>query len=322
MYHRVVVPLDGSELAEDVLPHVAELIRGRDSQVFLLSVTPLMKGTIPPFVDLRPKRAEQQRVAQALEEYLRTAAGPLVSVAADVHVNVRLGRPADEILTFVGEVDADLIAMSTHGRSGLGHRVFGNVTDRVLRGTECPVLLVQAEHTQSRASYQRVVVPLDGSELAEQVLPYVQALVRAPQTTPLQQGRFSQSPRVFLVSVLATGLGERTVALLTSYPPGFQLATTALDHAEVQLRGYLRSVATALRSQGIAAQIAVRRGAPADEILSHAVEVEADVIAMTTHGLSGVSRWVYGDVAGEVLQEAYTPVLLVRPTFEEGKVET
>jgi nucleotide-binding universal stress UspA family protein len=318
MYHRVVIPLDGSELAEDVLPHVAELIRGRDSQVFLLSVTPVMKGAIPPFVDLRPKRDDQQRVAQELEGYLRTVAGPLAPVAADIQVNVRFGRPADEILTFVGEVDADLIAMSTHGRSGLGHWVFGTVTDRVLRGTECPVLLVQAEHTQPHASYQRVVVPLDGSELAEQVLPYVQALVCAPQTAPLQ-GAFSGNPHVFLISVLATGLGERTVALLTSYPPGLQLTTTALDRAEVQLRGYLRSVATALRSQGIAAQIAVRRGVPADEILSYAVEVEADAIAMTTHGLSGMSRWVYGDVAGKVLQGAHSPVLLVRPTFGEEK---
>jgi nucleotide-binding universal stress UspA family protein len=146
------------------------------------------------------------------------------------------------------------------------------------------------------------LVPLDGSELAEQILPYVRALIR-PNCT-----------RVFLVSILTTGLGERTVTLLTSYPPGLQLATTALHHAEVQMRAYLRSVAAALREQGAVVNIAVRQGSPTDEILNHAAEIEADLIGMTTHGLSGPSRWVYGNVAGQVLQGAQSPVLLVRPT--------
>jgi nucleotide-binding universal stress UspA family protein len=145
-------------------------------------------------------------------------------------------------------------------------------------------------------------VPLDGSELAEQVLPHVKALIRPNHT------------RVFLVSVLTTGLGDRTVALLTSYPPGLRLATTALHHAEVQWQRYLRSVAAVLREHGAVVHLAVRQGSPADEILAHAAEVEADLISMTTHGLSGMSRWVYGNVAGKVLQGAHSPVLLVRPT--------
>jgi nucleotide-binding universal stress UspA family protein len=150
------------------------------------------------------------------------------------------------------------------------------------------------------------VVPLDGSELAEQVVPYVKGLVRPFHT------------RIFLVSVLTTGLADRTVTLLTSYPPGLQLATTALDHAEAQIQAYLRSVAAALREQVAAVHIAVRRGSPADEILTYVDEVEADLISMTTHGFSGSSQWVYGNVAGRVLQGARCPVLLVRPNFQQG----
>jgi nucleotide-binding universal stress UspA family protein len=108
------------------------------------------------------------------------------------------------------------------------------------------------------------------------------------------------------------------VALLTSYPPGLRLATTALHHAEIQLRSYLRSVAAALREQGAVVHIAVRQGSPADEILAHAAEVQADLISMTTHGLSDVSRWVYGNVAGRVLRGARSPVLLIRPTAGVG----
>jgi nucleotide-binding universal stress UspA family protein len=308
MYRKVVVPLDGSEPAQAILPHVAEVIRDRGSQVYLLSVAPLVKGVAPTAVDVRPSSAgmpdERRRIERKWVGYLQAVARQLEPDAADVHVGVCFGRPADEILAFVDSVDADLIAMFAHGRSGISRWVFGDVIDRVLRGATCPVLLVQAGQAQRRIAYQRILVPLDGSELAEQVLPYVKALIR-PQHT-----------RVFLVRVLKTGLGDRAVALLRSYPPGLRLATTALHHADIQLQGYLRSVAAVLREQGAVVHTAVRRGSPADEILAYAAEVEADLVGMTTHGLSGMSRWVYGNVAGRVLQGAHCPVLLVRPTSE------
>jgi nucleotide-binding universal stress UspA family protein len=310
VYRQVVVPLDGSELAEGVEPHVAAVIRDQGSQVYLLSVAPLIKGVAPKVADVRPSSVgvqdERPRIERELAQYLHTVARRLEPVAADVQVRVRFGRPADEIIAFVGEVGADLIAMSTHGRSGVSRWVFGSVADRVLRGATCPVLLVRTGFADPRPAYGRILVPLDGSELAEQALPYVRALIRPNHT------------RVFLVSVLTTGLGDRTVALLTSYPPGLRLATTALHHAEIEWRRYLRSVAAALRAQGAVVHIAVRRGSPADEILAYAAEVEADLISMTTHGLSEMSRWVYGNVAGKVLQGARNPVLLVRPKSGQG----
>jgi len=324
MYRTLVIPLDGSELAEGVLPHVRELIRDLGSQVYLLSVAPLTKGLASTVVDVpsspanmqEEKRYEERRyVERELTQYLRAKARQLEPVAAGVQVSVRFGRPADEILAFAGEVGADLIAMSTHGRSGIRRWVFGNVTDRVLHGAACPVLLVRAGQAQPQTAYRRILVPLDGSELAEQILPYVKALICPAPDPPPRRGKRG-SPHVFLISVLATGLGDRTVALLTSYPPGFQLATTAFHSAEIQLRNYLRSVATALRKQGAIVHIAVLQGSPADEILTYAAEVEADLISMTTHGFSGMSRWVYGNVAGKVLQGAQSPVLLVRPALE------
>lgn len=315
MYSKVVVPLDGSELAEGVLPHVAEVVRGRECRVYLLSASPLAKRVSPAAVDVQPvpitMPEDLQGARRELVEYLRAVAKRLEPAVTDVWIGVSFGRPADEILAFADKVEADLIAMSTHGRSGIGRWVFGNVADRLLQGASCPVLLVRAGGSDAttapplRISYRRILVPLDGSELAEQVIPYVRALIRPNRT------------RISLVSVLTTGLGERTVTLLTSYPPGMQLATTALHHAEAQLQAYLRSVAAALRERGATVSITIREGSPADEILAHASEVEADLISMTTHGLSGPSRWVYGSVAGKVLQGAHSPVLLVRPTFEQ-----
>jgi nucleotide-binding universal stress UspA family protein len=317
MYQNVVVLLDGSELAEGVLPHVVGVIRDRESRVHLLSVAPSTRAATPVIIDTPSSSADVQEQRQGidpeLDAYLWTVARRLESTAAEVQVNVRFGRPADRILAFVNEVDADLIAMSTHGRSGISRWVFGSVADRVLRGATCPVLLVRAGQVQLHTPYRRILVPLDGSELAEQVVPYVRALVSPLKVLPPERG----DARVFLVSVLTAGLTDRTLALLTSYPPGLQLATSALDYAQVQLQSYLRSVAAVLREHGALVQIAVQRGSPADEILAYAARVEADLISMTTHGATGASRWAYGSVAGRILQGAHSPVLLVRPAFIE-----
>jgi nucleotide-binding universal stress UspA family protein len=303
MYDKIVVPLDGSELAEGVLPHVAEIVRGRGGRVYLLTVAQSARITTSVLPDLLSPfdstQEERQRVEQELTAYLKTVARRL---EAQVQVSVRFGRPADEILAFAGEVGADLIAMSAHGRSGISRWVLGSVADRVLHGAMCPVLIVRAEPQQAHPTYQHILVPLDGSELAEGVLPHVSALVRPNDT------------RIFLISVLANGFSDRTITLLTSSPPGLQLSTTALSKAEVQLTVYLRSVAAALRERGAAVHTAVRHGAPAEVILTYAAEVNADLIGMTAHGLSGVSRWVYGNVASKVLQGSHCSVLLVRPS--------
>jgi nucleotide-binding universal stress UspA family protein len=306
MYGKVVVPLDGSELAEGVLPHVAEVIRGRGSRVCLLTVAQSARIAASVLSDLFPSsgstREERERIERELLAYLETVAGELEPAAAEVQASVRFGRPADEILAFAGEVDADLIAMSTHGRSGISRWVLGSVADRVLHGAMCPVLIVRAQPQRIQTAYRRILVPLDGSELAEQVLPHVSALIRPNHT------------RIFLISVLATGFSDRTITLLTSSPPGLQLSTTTLSKVEVQLTAYLRSVAAALRERGATVHTTIKHGSPAEEILSHAADINADLISMTAHGLSGVSRWVYGDVAGKVLQGAHCPVLLVRPS--------
>ena len=155
MYNRVVVLLDGSELAEQVLPHVAEIIQGRDSEVYLLSVAPTIVPTVATAVDIYPiyttadfltvEAAERERIELELNEYLELVAQRLQPVASHVSKVVRFGQPAEEILGYAEKVAADLIAMCTHGRSGLSRWVYGSVADKVLRGARCPVLLVRVQ---------------------------------------------------------------------------------------------------------------------------------------------------------------------------------
>ncbi len=154
--------------------------------------------------------------------------------------------------------------------------------------------------------HQNILVPLDGSELAECVFPHLRALVRPGHT------------HVHLLSVLTLGLGDRTVALLTTYPPGLQLSTTVMARAQVELRSYLQGVAARVREWGAVVRYEVREGNPAEEILRYAEEQGIDLILMGTHGLSGLGRWVYGSVADRVLRGAPCPVLLVRPQRPES----
>jgi nucleotide-binding universal stress UspA family protein len=157
MYRKIVVLLDGSELAEQVLPHVAEIIRGRDSEVHLLSVSPVVVPAVPTVVDIYPvyvtadflaaEAAERERIGRELREYLEGVAERLRPLAAGVQTTVRFGQPAEEILRYAEEIGADLIAMCTHGRSGISRWVYGSVADKVLRGASCPVLLVRVRPT-------------------------------------------------------------------------------------------------------------------------------------------------------------------------------
>lgn len=312
MYEKIVVLLDGSDLAEQVLPHVTEIAAGRGGEVHLLSVTPVIAPVLAAGVEVQPltlaadflalEVTEQERIARDLRVYLQGVAERLSPAVGAVQTAVRSGQPAEEILHYAKEVQADLIALCTHGRSGLSRWVFGSVADKVLRGATCPVLLVRVRAAVEPGSvrHQRILVPLDGSALAEAALPHVRALIRPGQT------------QVYLVSVLTTGLGDRTVALLTTSPPGLRLSTTALSRAQVELQSYLRGVAARLREAGATTQIEVREGNPAEEILACAQEIQAGLIVMNAHGLSGMSRWVYGSVADRVLRGASCPVLLVR----------
>jgi nucleotide-binding universal stress UspA family protein len=155
MYRRILVTLDGSQLGEQVLPHVRALIEGRtDVQVYLLSVAqvidlaaasamvyPMAVYPGQPF----DEEAERRRVEDDLCSYLRGISSELAQQGVEVSSEVRFGHPAEEIIAYARDIKADLIAMCTHGRSGIARWAYGSVADKVLRSAACPVLLVRAK---------------------------------------------------------------------------------------------------------------------------------------------------------------------------------
>jgi nucleotide-binding universal stress UspA family protein len=144
MYQKVLVTLDGSPLAECVLPHADAVATGCSvSEVWLLRVVepmPIGEGVTQEFI--YKVYGEREKVAR---EYLEGVAKGLRDKGLTVNTAVTQGQPADEIVEFVEKNKIDLIVMATHGRSGVGRWVFGSVSDRVMRETKAPVLMVRCQ---------------------------------------------------------------------------------------------------------------------------------------------------------------------------------
>lgn len=160
-YERILVPLDGSELAARSLPHAQTLASLANARIILIQVIPsaamlasqtavssspgLGLPTIDPFLSSTQYESVQEALAKEAKNTLEEAAAPLRATSLQVDTVIVQGAPADTILAYAKENEIDLIVMSTHGRSGLARVVFGSVAENVLRNALCPVLLVRVE---------------------------------------------------------------------------------------------------------------------------------------------------------------------------------
>jgi nucleotide-binding universal stress UspA family protein len=147
MYQKMLVPLDGSELAECVLPHVKAIAAGCGiGQVVLLRVVEPIPVETPPAVDFE---VIQKADAKAAEGYLARIKTQLSKEGLSVEAKVLTGRPAETITDFAQRNKVDLIAIATHGRSGISRWIFGSVADRIVRSVSAPVLLIRPKGCES-----------------------------------------------------------------------------------------------------------------------------------------------------------------------------
>ncbi len=320
MYHRMLVPLDGSELSEVVFPYAKELAGRLGLDVILLHVhSPEEDMTVPLHRAYIEHKAEliKHKSQEVQEKVGSGSAGGAVKVWGELAV----GHPAEEILRFADEKDIDLILMATHGRSGIRRWVMGSVADKVLRAAKVPVWLVRAGIPEGivydKWPQRTILVPLDGSELAEAVLPHVEALAK-------QRG--AELVEVVLLRVCEAGGASGY------YPPSarFETPTGAVhvmprDFARAQAakqkmlaKQYLTGVGKRLKAAGLRVRSEVRGGDPANEIIDYASNSPFNLIVMATHARSGFSRWAYGSVTTKVLQGVSSPMFLVRTVKSES----
>ncbi len=293
MYRKMLVLLDGSELSEVVFPYAIELATGLELEVVLFNVhdseeaeTPLYQAYIDHKVDIMRHQIEEKR---------QKVGGERGAKAAQVYGKVVTGHPAEEILRYAEENIVDVILMSTHGRSGIRRWVLGSVAEKVLQASKVPVWLVRAgihaEVASDRCAVKAMLVPLDGSKPAEAVLPHVKTLAK--------QGCAG------LVEVVLFGVSEPLVE------SGYYIPDVLTKPEE--LKKYLDAIGTRLKDANIRVRSEVRKGNPAEQIIEYAKENPFDLIVMSTHGRSGLGRWVFGSVADKVLHTASIPVFIVRP---------
>ncbi len=298
MYKKLLVPLDGSATAEGVLPYVRAFATGLGIPVHLLQA--MDPESLIPSPAAQPGRphniltAEREHDGDYLKKIVASFPDP-----ATVSCSVRIGKPA-EVIIEVAATDIDtLIAMATHGRSGLGRWLLGSVAEKVLHGAENDVLLSRLiapiERNSAAAHLERLVVPLDGSELAEKALPCAVQLAKKMNLELMLL-------RVYLMPGVAYPTG--------SYAPDWKL----LDQEKKEIASeYLEGKIRQLRNEGLGrVSFTALEGSAAEKIIDVARENSGSLIAISTHGASGVGRWLLGSITERVIRHSETAVLVVR----------
>ena len=291
MFEKILIPMDGSELAELALPYAEEMIGRLGSELTLLHIN---QGAEDPYSHIYQAYFEKvaDNTRRGIERYLRKDEGRAVKL----DTIILDGHPAEQIIDYTDSQGIDLIIMATHGRSGIRRWTVGSVADKVIRVTKQPVLLIRAGSPRprvlDRGMLKKVLVPLDSSEISEAIIPYVEELA---QRLDLE---------LFLLMVQESKYYIPSKNAI--YPDEYFKST------EEVAKGYLDKVSTQLSLKGISVKSDVLTGAAAEQILVFADQIDADVIAMATHGRSGVSRWALGSVAENVLHEGTLPLLLIR----------
>lgn len=298
MDKQILVPLDGSELAEVALPYAEELAVRLGMGMKLLRVV-----TLPVYSELSGGvyTLEQEAASRSgAQEYLERVSCNLKVKGIDVQPDIKCGAAAEEIMVYAAKDEIALVVLATHGHSGVLRWALGSVADKVTRGTEKPVMLIRAkgQHPAKPAQQilKKILVPLDGSTEGEAVIPHVDWLASG------------LGAEIILFQALAGGYHTITAkGYGYAIYPEQQIAS---DKAFAEK--YLSGVGKQLKEKNIKLGEKVRLGNAAEEIIEFADEVGVDLVAMSTHGRSGVGRWVLGSVAEKVLHEGNKPLLLVR----------
>lgn len=296
----LLVPLDGSMLAEVTLPIVLSLATHLHASITLLHV---LERDAPAEVHGDPhlRRADDAAAyLAAVAGRLRQEGGAELTVETHVHEN-REHDVARSIIDHAAELDIDLIVLANHGRGGWRTLLAGTIAQKVVRQGDRPVFMVPARERVAPGPYEcrSIAVALSGEAEAEVAIAPTAALALA-FAAPVHL--------VSAVPTLSTLTGERTA--VAAFTPGSTRA--ALDLEEAATRTYLHAIARAFGDLGIFADATVVRGTPATEILAAADRQDAQLLVLATHGRTGISAIWTGSVGTQMLGRATRPLLLVR----------
>jgi nucleotide-binding universal stress UspA family protein len=318
MYKQILVPLDGSALAERALPVASRVAHASGGALLVLRVIPSAELLAPPAASLAiPTAAEHERASA----YLRTIAQRPDLAGLPTESVIREGDPAATILEEAASRHTELIILGSHGRTGLLRWVLGSVAERVARHAALPVLVVRADGPIPAGPHPDaerplcILVGLDGSARAESALGPAIALVTALATPAQGAVHLLRVVHPYLVEEQAQQHPHRACTDL----PAVEQAKAYLSGVAAQLHQVQQAPVRVTWSVNISGDVAqaLAEGATSGEDAEGAgVFGRCDLIALATHGRTGLQRWAVGSVAERVLQSSRLPLLIVRPASQ------
>lgn len=308
MLRRILVPLDGSQLAEVALPHALACAQANGSELILIHVLPNSDNdrsaahAVDP-LDWRLRTLERSR-------YLEQTAKHFAHAGVDVQTELLIGEPAEHIVEFAHEREVDLIVMSSHGASGLNPWNVSSVVQKVIVTTHSSVMIIPAYHANieptAKLSYKRIVAPLDGSHRAEYVLPLVQSLVHA------------QDADVDLVTVVVRPEMLRRVPLSSD---DAALVDRLVELNRTESEKYLSQLQS--RIDGRTHCHVLISDDLVGALYDFVQRQDADLVIFSAHGSSGNSDRRYGSIVTSFITYGSTPLLIIQdlPPHKLGMTE-
>ncbi len=291
---NILFPTDFTPRAEDAFSHAAHLAHRHEARIHVFNVvTPDETGQTNPMDYLPLEESEGALVLVAEDVELPGPPRPEMNVEI-IYQKMEGVSPAKEIVEYVDEHDIDLVVMGTHGRQGIDRLLSGSVSEEVVRQASCPVFTVLGrEEPQPGPEIRRILVPVDFSENARLGLAHARELARA----------YDASLDVMHVVEEAAFPSVYGLDPITPYMPDVKKrAATALERLVEEVVGGT-----------VPARLHVVSGYAARDIIDFAEEHGTDLIAMTTHGRTGLERFLIGSVTEKVIRSASCPVFTVKP---------
>jgi len=292
MFERILLPLDGSRLAEAAIPYGAELTARLGSEMILFHAC---APEHQPFQSMHQLYLTE--AAKGLERHMEKRFPRCEDWA--VRTETVVGEAADTICEYAEKNDIKLIVMAAHGHSGPKVWTLGSVADKCVRAVKIPVLLIRLKEDRPiedrKRLISRILVSLDGSGTSEIALTYAAELAKGLKASITLY-------RMAEVNYPSSDLDYAPVA-----------GAPMLAAEEKRVRDYLTGIERALRQKGIPVTHRVTQGVDAAaEILEQGEKIKADMVVMAGRGRSTIARWLFGSVAQKILLEGDLPLLLVR----------
>jgi len=294
MWNKILVPLDGSDLAELALPYAEEMANAFKSEIILLHVS----------------EPSEDRYRHMHELYVKEVTDRIKGRFKKVTPVVVSGKPADEIISYADKNKVGIIIMTSHGRSGVLSWATGSIASKLLQGAAAPLLLVRAAKPKREVTRQvllnRILLPLDGSEAGEAAVGYIAEMMSRLES------------EVTLFGVVSSGQHIRSVGGLDYINYSEEQLEMFKKEAEEYLDGVYRRLKRRKGTVKVVLKVGDKSGDVGQEILKFAEEKGVNLIAISSHGHSGIEKWVFGSIANKVVHNSRSPVLVVKALGEKA----